>query len=121
MNLTGCLKPCHYTVYSLVGEILTGKQNYTSLYLQMAKSTNTVKREILGIALKIFRLFLVLIFHETVMMVLNISWHIIVYPAISLLSELGGALGLFVGFSLLMIWDAIILISYKFLHTGEPH
>ena len=50
----------------------------------------------------------------------NISWHIVVYPAISLLSELGGALGLFVGFSLLMVWDAIVLISYKLLQTSEP-
>ena len=51
VSLTGCLKPCHYTVYSLVGEILTGRKNYTSVYLQTARSTNTVKREILGIAI----------------------------------------------------------------------
>ena len=76
VNLTGCLKPCHYTVYSLVGEIPTGKQNYTSVYLQMAKSTNTFKREILGIAIKTFILVFVLTFLETVL-VMNISWHII--------------------------------------------
>ena len=54
MSLTGCLKPCHYTHYSLVGEVLTGRQNYTSVYLQTAKSTNTFKREILGIAIETF-------------------------------------------------------------------
>ena len=45
---TGCLKPCHYTEYSLVGEILAGRDNFTSVYVQRARSTSTVKREILG-------------------------------------------------------------------------
>ena len=51
VSLTDCLKPCHYTAYSVVGEMLTGRSNTTSVFIQRAKSTNTVKREILGIAI----------------------------------------------------------------------
>ena len=54
VSLTDCLKPCHYTAYSLVGETLTGRKNYTSVLIQRAKSTDTVRREILGIAIKTF-------------------------------------------------------------------
>ena len=58
VSLTDCLKPCHYTEYSLVGETLATKRNFTSVFIQRAKSTNTVKREILGIAIKTYILFL---------------------------------------------------------------
>ena len=39
-----------------------------------------------------------------------------VYPFISFVAEFGGALGLFLGFSFLMVWDIIeplVLIGYK--------
>ena len=49
-NLTGCLKPCRYTQYSLVGDVLTGRQNSTSMFLQRPSSTSMMKREILGLA-----------------------------------------------------------------------
>ena len=40
----------------------------------------------------------------------------LVYPVISFVSELGGSLGLFVGFSFLTIWDYIDVIVQKLLN-----
>ena len=38
---------------------------------------------------------------------------VIIYPMESFVAEFGGALGLFLGFSFMMIWDAIdVMISY---------
>ena len=36
---------------------------------------------------------------------LKIEKQVLVYPLVSFISELGGSLGLFVGFSFLAIWD----------------
>ena len=40
----------------------------------------------------------------------------LVYPLMSFISELGGSLGLFVGFSLLTVWDAIIFMYQIIKH-----
>ena len=37
-----------------------------------------------------------------------IQEEVYIYPLLSFLSELGGALGLFLGFSFLMFWDLIV-------------
>ena len=36
------------------------------------------------------------------------------YPALSLVADVGGVLGLFVGFNFLMLWDWIVLCLEKF-------
>ena len=38
---------------------------------------------------------------------INVKKEILVFPFRSFISEFGGALGLFLGFSFIMIWDAI--------------
>ena len=36
-----------------------------------------------------------------------------VYPLISFVAEFGGALGMFLGFSFLMVWDFVLAIIQK--------
>ena len=36
------------------------------------------------------------------------------YPALSLVADVGGVLGLFIGFNFLMLWDWIVLCLEKF-------
>ena len=36
------------------------------------------------------------------------------YPVLSLVADVGGVLGLFVGFNFLMLWDWIVLCLEKF-------
>ena len=40
----------------------------------------------------------------------------LVYPTMSFISELGGSLGLFVGFSLLTVWDYFNVMLDKIVH-----
>ena len=78
-NRTGCLKPCTYIKYSQRTVQVLPMKNSSSLFLRMAESRISFKKEL---------------------------W---VYDEISLVSEIGGALGLFVGFSFLNVAD---LVSY---------
>ena len=38
----------------------------------------------------------------------------LIYPLVSFLAEMGGSLGLFLGFSLMMVWDGFEKIIYFF-------
>ena len=67
-----------------VGIELHEDMNYTYLYLAKLGSKVKVKKEIL------------------------------VYPFESLVAEVGGALGLFLGFSFLMIWDVLEMVKSRF-------
>ena len=44
-----------------------------------------------------------------------------VYPVESFMSEFGGALGLFVGFSFMMIWDIIELTLSILIEKFKPN
>ena len=44
-----------------------------------------------------------------------------VYPVESFISEFGGALGLFVGFSFMMIWDIIELTLSILIEKFKPN
>ena len=86
-NRTGCLKPCTFIHYSQRTAQLLPKKSSSSLFLRMAKSKISFKKEL---------------------------W---VYDEISLVSEIGGALGLFVGFSFLNVAD---LVSYIYdIYKGK--
>ena len=78
MNITGCHLPCHYNHYSIVG----------TPHRLNAK----------GIS------FMVISYPTTDIMT---SQEVLLYPFVSLVSEFGGALGLFLGFSFLGLLDII--------------
>ena len=81
---TGCLQPCKYREYVPAGTISKSK-NY-SRFMNLKEKQFCLWFKIASTTLKIEK--------ETY-----------VYPAISFISEIGGSLGLFVGFSFLTIWD----------------
>ena len=91
-NLTGCLQPCRFLRYNILSDItddsvkdenernninkVAGNGNHTFLQLKIASRKITVKTETL------------------------------IFPLRSFISEFGGSLGLFLGFSFIMLWDA---------------
>ena len=82
MIKTGCLKPCKFREYLIAG-VTSKLRNYSLVDLNGKYCTQFI------IASSI----------------LNKKKETYVYPAISFVSEIGGSLGLFVGFSFLSIWD----------------
>ena len=77
-NITGCQLPCHFHQYSIVGTPLKFEiQGYSYISLYYASTDLTLSQEVL------------------------------LYPFDSLVSEFGGALGLFLGFSFLGLLDII--------------
>ena len=91
---TGCYRPCLYRTYHQFGEITEmnfSHEDQTTLSLILSSSEVTRRRE-------------------------NF-----VYPLISFISEVGGALGLFLGFSFLSLWDLIqFLFSLAYKHSLGP-
>ena len=81
-NMTGCLKPCKYTEYSIGIQLYEESEDVTNVIIS-ADPIISVKKEIL------------------------------VYPFTSLVAEVGGALGLFLGFSFLMLWDVLEILKVK--------
>ena len=84
---TGCQVPCTYIDYEYIKgrEMKVEDRNNSLLFmLNFAETIMTVKKEVLT------------------------------YPFTSFLAELGGALGMFLGFSLLMIWDYLKVCLYKY-------
>ena len=76
---TGCHPPCRYTQFSIpINPVSTsGDFNSTTLRIQFSKSSIIQRKELL------------------------------VYPLSSFIAEFGGTLGLFLGFSFLVIWDQL--------------
>ena len=48
---------------------------------------------------------------------LTIKEEALVYPFMSFFAELGGSLGLFLGFSFLTIWDFFLKVPMVFFHS----
>ena len=48
---------------------------------------------------------------------LTIKEEALVYPFISFFAELGGSLGLFLGFSFLTLWDVVLKVPIVFFHS----
>ena len=89
---TGCKIPCTYMEYAAitVGDksmMYLGTENLMQISMSYASTHITVKEEVYT------------------------------YPFTSFLAEFGGALGLFLGFSFLVVWDCIRLLLAKLLHT----
>ena len=85
---TGCLKPCTYNEYKLTGEIEHPAKNHPGY---------------IGIWFPGKKVF--------------IEKEVESYSFESLLSDIGGSLGLFLGFSLLMLWDAASTVVQKIINT----
>ena len=85
-KLTGCKKPCHYLKFSFVGvsQSTSFKSDLFVMSFWAAFNFTMVEKETL------------------------------IYPFPSLIAELGGTLGLFLGFSFLAIWDSFERIGPLF-------
>ena len=79
-NHTGCLLPCRYKEYQIVDSPITVGDENNIMMLIRATKTVLLKTEEL------------------------------VYPFSSFLAEFGGALGLFVGFSFMLVWDVLQIV-----------
>ena len=88
-RLTGCKTPCSYLQYKGVGnKVWRLDKNLTVLQLALSFASTEVA----------------------------LMKEILIYPLTSFLAEVGGSLGLFLGFSLLMVWDLIsAAITYIFM------
>ena len=89
-NITGCKTPCTYFEYLDCGKKVWRSDVEPDFQLgfaiSFASTEVTVKEEVL------------------------------IYPITSFLAEVGGSLGMFLGFSLLMVWDVFSsVIEYTFL------
>ena len=90
---TGCRRPCKYRLYSQFQDVKQAKHQNVSqsrLSVILSSSEVTIRKENL------------------------------VYPLPSFVSEVGGALGLFLGFSFLSVWDLIqSLLSIIYTKTAN--
>ena len=84
-RLTGCQLPCNYNEYQVVDRPVNFDMLNQNIKLVLASKSVLVKTEEL------------------------------VYPFSSFLAEFGGALGLFLGFSFIMVWDMIRIFLHEFL------
>ena len=85
-DYTGCQVPCTYIEFKQVGDSQNINPEGYGLWLKFAETEMTEDKEAY------------------------------VYGFVSFVSEFGGSLGLFLGFSFLMVWDIIeplVLIGYK--------
>ena len=80
---TGCMKPCHYNEYKLLGEDKWSSLGYPSIILKFTREDLLIEKELKS------------------------------YSGLSLLSDIGGSLGIFLGFSFLMVWDAAETVVLK--------
>ena len=77
----GCKKPCNYQEYKLIGD----------------KAPTTLKK-------KGFLTFGLWAIDDDI----YVETEALLYPGTSLVAEIGGTLGLFIGFSFMILWDAIV-------------
>ena len=85
---SGCKKKCHYYEYSSVREYVINDKamtNRSEIWLEILLASSKIKVK-----------------EET-----------LIFPLRSFISEFGGALGLFLGFSFMMIWDGIEALLTK--------
>jgi hypothetical protein len=82
-KLTGCIKPCYYKKYQVIGEKIPTalKSDLLTFSFWAVSEDTTVEKEML------------------------------VYPWTSLVAEFGGTLGLFLGFSFIAGWDGALRLA----------
>ena len=77
----GCKKPCNYQEYKIVGDKAPTEMNK-----------------------KGFLTFSLLVVDNNI----YVETEALLYPGTSLVAEIGGTLGLFIGFSFMILWDGIV-------------
>ena len=102
-SLTGCKVPCTYQHYSLVDHPFTLHTTYSYFSISYISTDDTLEEEVPPLTLT---------FYTPPMQVL-------IYPLDSLISELGGALGLFLGFSFLGFFAAVRDLAEKLFQRTE--
>ena len=88
VKYTGCFIPCQYTEYKVAKDPLKLKSSKFGLNLILS-STNILSRT-----------------------------EEVIYDTQSFVAEFGGALGLFLGFSFIMIWDGLINLGHFLYDSG---
>ena len=81
----GCKKPCNYQEYKIIGD---------------KAPTAWAKKGLLTFALL------------AVDNNIYVETEALLYPGTSLVAEIGGTLGLFIGFSFMILWDAIVRVLH---------
>ena len=93
-NKTKCVKPCYYKQYKMVGQEQYNK-NYSLAGLEEANTSRLFSKHYVYIAAS----------EEIV-----IEKEVAGYTGLSLLADMGGSLGMFLGFSFLGAWDKAELL-----------
>ena len=83
LEAVGCLYPCSYTQYTVASEDLIDMYGFYGFGLSFASVATTVRREVY------------------------------IYSTLSFISDLGGSLGLFLGFSFFGLWDLFQILLVK--------
>ena len=81
----GCKKPCNYQEYKIIGD----------------KAPTTLTKED-------FLTFALLAIDNNI----YVETEALLYPGTSLVAEIGGTLGLFIGFSFMILWDGIVRLLH---------
>lgn len=98
INSTGCLKPCSYTEYKMVG---SEKYNIEYELEGMEQAKNVFQHNIYFYATE----------------EITILKELRSYSGLSLLADIGGSLGMFLGFSFLSLWDLVEAFTLGTLHN----
>ena len=109
LEKTGCKIPCTHYEYEVVGEPQSGNKE------MIAGDTGYVLQEALIMNLLHHFLFSSSYFFgfNFASTDVSVKKEGLTYPPVSFISELGGSLGLFVGFSFLTLWDWIDFLIAK--------
>ena len=83
--VVGCKKPCNYHEYKIIGD---------------KAPTDLTKEGFLTFALL------------AVDNNIYVETEALLYPGTSLVAEIGGTLGLFIGFSFMILWDGIVRVMH---------
>ena len=81
----GCKKPCNYQEYKIIGN----------------KAPTTLTKED-------FLTFALMAIDNNV----YVETEALLYPGTSLVAEIGGTLGLFIGFSFMILWDGVVRVVH---------
>ena len=93
-DFTGCLKPCQYNRYEIFRKIDSKVENYGERSIELILATDHAMEQC----------------------------EVLLYPLVSFVAEFGGALGLFLGFSFMMILDAfeiLIRLFHNYMKTTK--